>query len=202
VSIVALIVALGGTSYAAFSLPNNSVGTKQLKKHAVTTNRIKNGAVTLRQISAAAQTALKVRNVVNGVNGKNGVNGVNGTARAYARVIEPGSGGGIDHAKGVASATHVGTGIYCVNAPGIDPSVESAAVSVDSQYTVEPVGNTSAMTYARNPDCPAGQFEVVTERQANLLVCTDPTCVGVGHTTDVAGKSVPNDSVSFTIVIP
>ena len=46
ISIVALIVALGGTSYAAFKLPNNSVGTKQLKKNAVTTAKIKNGAVT------------------------------------------------------------------------------------------------------------------------------------------------------------
>jgi hypothetical protein len=36
VSTVALIVALGGTSYAAFTLPQNSVGTKQLKNNAVT----------------------------------------------------------------------------------------------------------------------------------------------------------------------
>jgi hypothetical protein len=42
----ALFVALGGTGYAAFSLPKNSVGGKQLKNNAVTTNKIKNGAVT------------------------------------------------------------------------------------------------------------------------------------------------------------
>jgi hypothetical protein len=46
VSLVALVVALGGTSYAAFTLPRNSVGTKQLKNRAVTTKKIKNGAVT------------------------------------------------------------------------------------------------------------------------------------------------------------
>ncbi len=33
---MALIVALGGTSYAAIKLPANSVGSTQLKKHAVT----------------------------------------------------------------------------------------------------------------------------------------------------------------------
>jgi hypothetical protein len=33
---IALFVALGGTSYAAFSLPAGSVGTKQLKNGAVT----------------------------------------------------------------------------------------------------------------------------------------------------------------------
>ena len=48
VAVVALLVALGGTSYAAFSLPRNSVGTKQLKK----------GAVTLAKISGGTRTAL------------------------------------------------------------------------------------------------------------------------------------------------
>lgn len=46
VSIIALTVALGGTSYAAFSLPKNSVGTKQLRKGAVSTPKIKDAAVT------------------------------------------------------------------------------------------------------------------------------------------------------------
>src|SRR6476469_3538095 len=36
VSVVALFVALAGTSYAAIRLPANSVGTKQLKNKAVT----------------------------------------------------------------------------------------------------------------------------------------------------------------------
>jgi hypothetical protein len=46
VALIALIVALGGTGYAAVSLRKNSVGTRQLKKNAVTTAKIKNGAVT------------------------------------------------------------------------------------------------------------------------------------------------------------
>jgi len=46
VSVVALIVALGGTSYAALSLPKNSVGTKQLKKNAVTGAKVKNSSLT------------------------------------------------------------------------------------------------------------------------------------------------------------
>jgi hypothetical protein len=43
---VAVFIALGGASYAAVKLPQNSVGTKQLKKSAVTTQKIRNGAVT------------------------------------------------------------------------------------------------------------------------------------------------------------
>jgi hypothetical protein len=42
ISVIALFVALGGTSYAAVHLPSNSVGTKQLKKNAVTSAKIKN----------------------------------------------------------------------------------------------------------------------------------------------------------------
>src|SRR3954449_6192056 len=45
VSVIALSVALGGTSYAAIVLPANSVGTKQIKKNAVTTAKVKNGSL-------------------------------------------------------------------------------------------------------------------------------------------------------------
>jgi hypothetical protein len=51
VSTLALIVALGGTSYAAFSLPKNSVGSKQLRNRAVTSSKIRNGAVTKKKLN-------------------------------------------------------------------------------------------------------------------------------------------------------
>jgi hypothetical protein len=46
VACAALIVALGGVSYAASVLPRNSVGTAQLKKKAITRAKIKKNAVT------------------------------------------------------------------------------------------------------------------------------------------------------------
>jgi hypothetical protein len=42
VGYVALMVALGGTSYAAFSVPANSVGTRQLRNHSVTPIKLGN----------------------------------------------------------------------------------------------------------------------------------------------------------------
>jgi hypothetical protein len=45
VAIIALIAALGGTSYAAFKLGKNSVGSRQLKAKAVTGAKIANNAV-------------------------------------------------------------------------------------------------------------------------------------------------------------
>ena len=42
VAFAALLLAVGGTSYAAITLPANSVGTKQIKKNAVTGGKVKN----------------------------------------------------------------------------------------------------------------------------------------------------------------
>jgi hypothetical protein len=60
ISLVALFLALGGTAYAATSLPRNSVGTKQLRKNAVTAPKLRNGAVTASKIGAGAVTASKI----------------------------------------------------------------------------------------------------------------------------------------------
>jgi hypothetical protein len=45
VAYLALFVALGGSSYAAFSLPVGSVGTRQLKNGAVTATKLNPGSV-------------------------------------------------------------------------------------------------------------------------------------------------------------
>ena len=45
VAFVALLVAMGGTGYAAVALPKNSVGTKQLKKNAVVSSKVKSGSL-------------------------------------------------------------------------------------------------------------------------------------------------------------
>jgi len=45
VAILALVVALAGTSYAAVVIANGSVGTAQLKRNAVTSPKIKNRSV-------------------------------------------------------------------------------------------------------------------------------------------------------------
>ncbi len=44
-STLAVMIALGGTSYAAITLPKNSVGERQLRKDAVTTAKVRNGTL-------------------------------------------------------------------------------------------------------------------------------------------------------------
>ena len=54
IAYLSLFVALGGTSYAAFSLPPNSVGTRQIRNGAVTTKKVANGSVTPPRSSATS----------------------------------------------------------------------------------------------------------------------------------------------------
>jgi hypothetical protein len=45
VALFALFVAMGGTGYAAFKLPKNSVGSKQIKANAVNSSKVKDGSL-------------------------------------------------------------------------------------------------------------------------------------------------------------
>jgi hypothetical protein len=51
VAIIALVISMGGTGYAAFTLPRDSVGTKQLKNGAVTAAKVKRHSLTGAQIN-------------------------------------------------------------------------------------------------------------------------------------------------------
>jgi hypothetical protein len=57
VACIALVVALGGVSYAAGVLPNNSVGTAQLQKKAVTASKLRSNAVTGAKVKDRTLTA-------------------------------------------------------------------------------------------------------------------------------------------------
>ena len=58
VAIIALVLSLGGTSYAAIVLPAGSVGTKQIKRNAVTGAKVKNGSLSTSDISSASLSKL------------------------------------------------------------------------------------------------------------------------------------------------
>jgi hypothetical protein len=79
-AIVALVFAIGGTSYAAITLPAGSVGTKQLRA----------GAVTLKKISTAAQASLKGDTGPAGPRGATGAQGLTGAQGASGPQGVPG----------------------------------------------------------------------------------------------------------------
>jgi hypothetical protein len=67
ISLIALFVALGGTSLAAVTLTKNSVGAKQIKKNAVQASEIKAGAVGASEIRSNAVASGDIAD--NGVGG-------------------------------------------------------------------------------------------------------------------------------------
>ena len=56
---LALFIALGGTSYAAITLPRNSVGTNQLRTGAVRSVEVKDRSLEARDLSLKARRFLK-----------------------------------------------------------------------------------------------------------------------------------------------
>lgn len=102
VSIIALFVALGGTSYAMFKLPKNSVGTKQLKKEAVTPAKL----------SKASKAALTGPVGPPGPKGDPGPKGNPGAPATslWARISKPGE---VTKGSGVVNASQpFGAGTY------------------------------------------------------------------------------------------
>jgi hypothetical protein len=79
IAMVALVVALGGTGYAALKVPRNSVGSTQLKANAVTSPKVKNGSLSKNDFKAgqlpAGPQGLKGEKGDKGDAGKNGADG-------------------------------------------------------------------------------------------------------------------------------
>src|SRR5919198_1116556 len=90
VATAALFVALGGSSYAAFSLPGNSVGPAQIRARAVGASELRRGAVFskhlhdgsvgLHDISTRARATLRGARGVPGPPGAQGPPGPTGIA--------------------------------------------------------------------------------------------------------------------------
>jgi hypothetical protein len=147
---IALFVALGGSSYAAITLPKNSVTSKQIKNgqvksadlanNAVTSSKVKNGSLLSAdfkpgQIPAGA-TGPPGRNGSNGSNGSNGAtnvvvrstqvpsaNGTDGSGTAQCNFGERATGGGVQIAGGSSATMFLAQpgGIPVPNAPGATP---------------------------------------------------------------------------------
>jgi hypothetical protein len=148
VATTALFLALGGTGYAAFSLPKNSVGTKQLRSGAVTTKKIKNGAVTAAKINTTGLTVPNALHANSATTAGSATNASHATAAdsatkalspvGYAHVNADGT---VDasQSSGVTNAnvTKEFTSTYCFR--GLPFTFKTALVSGENQ-----AGGTSA----------------------------------------------------------
>jgi hypothetical protein len=173
VACVALLVALGGVSYAAGVLPKNSVGTVQLKKKAVTGAKLRTSAVTGAKVKdgtlmAADFKAGQLPAGPQGPKGDPGIQGLPGTARAYARVADSGQ---FTRSKNVAAVTHPNEGVYCITlAAGIDPSETGVVATPDFSWDSTTTGANKPTALVewrseRPPECAGASFAVATLKE-------------------------------------
>jgi hypothetical protein len=116
----------------------------------------------------------KKKKATPGPQGPAGPAGAAGSARAFASVLNTADfvAGKV---KGFTSLTRPATGRYClVPVAGIDPNTTIALTDVDFGNSAS--GNSVAEARQSGLDCPAGQFEVVTQSPPG----TDSNSVGFG----------------------
>ena len=166
VSLIALFVALGGTSYAAFTVTgkhvkNSSLTGKDLKNSSVTGADVKNrslsgGDFKRGQLPAGPQGA-------RGRTGPRGLTGAAGSARAYGEVSATGV---LTRSKNIAGITKLaGQGRYCINTTFGAVSNIVATLTFGSALDGTPVGGIGTAS----GDCPNGtDAHVYTYRETGV----------------------------------
>jgi hypothetical protein len=151
-STLALFIALGGTSYAALSLPHNSVGSPQLKANAVTSAKVK--AHTLQTTDFAA-------GVLRGTKGPAGPQGLPGAA-GVAGAVGPAGPKGDPGAPGPAGAPpttlpvgQTERGVFAANDQNTGDDAQAyAPISFAVPLATAPVPHYLPPGHAPTADCP------------------------------------------------
>lgn len=199
---LALFLALGGISWAATTLPRDSVGAKQIRIGAVGSSEVKDGALKPSDFAAGALPAGPQGPTgptgPTGAQGATGPKGEPGTARAFAYVNSacggPGGACEVYKAKNIVGARRPYQGIYCVQvAVGIDVKETGPAAGVHFAGTQLPEGNATAMVVDVEGPCEPSEVMVITERIPQVA----PVVNGKAH---VAAASA--DDVAFWVLVP
>jgi hypothetical protein len=157
ISLVALFVALGGTGYAAFAVPRNSVGSSQVINHSLRTSDLSRKAVAALKGNRGPDGPAGAQ----GPAGPAGATGAAGTARAYAEVDDSTPSFVTARTKNFTAVTRADDGIYCLTpAAGIDP--RAVATSTAEDFGLSDTDG-FVMVVGSGADCSAGQFEVETD---------------------------------------
>jgi hypothetical protein len=167
VASVALFFALAGTSYAAFTLGRNTVGSAQLKAGAVTAAKIKRGAVTAEKVKAGSLLASDFRagQLSAGAPGAAGATGATGPAGPFPTTLPSGKTlTGITGAGGSASAA----GAYAEGR--ISFAYPLASTPTVNIIAAGGPSNASCPGTLANPEAAAGQFCLYEDSPTNATV--------------------------------
>ena len=127
IALLALFLALGGTSFAAATLING----KQIKPHTIAKNRLTNTAIKQLRGNRGPQGAQGPQGPkgATGAQGVQGVQGVPGTAVAYGYINSDGT-FDATRSKNIVDVQRQGAGIYCVKLAAALGDPKNAVASV------------------------------------------------------------------------
>jgi hypothetical protein len=182
IACIALLVALGGGAYAAFKLPKNSVGTKQIKKNAVTGAKIKDGSLKPADLG----------NIVDRARGTGDVTTSQGTTTPYPLSNGTWTQGANDLAELVATVNFT-TPASCSSFGGI--GFGTATINDgDTQVSSVALGTAPAST-TRTSTSSGFLFEPGSSTPRSLTATVSGGCSGAGEGFTVHSISV--DVVGF-----
>jgi hypothetical protein len=178
ISLVALFVALGGTSYAALTITgknvkNGSLTTKDIKNNSLTSADVHDRSLRLRDFRSGDLP--KGQRGPTGPAGPAGAAGAAGSAIAFARV---GASGDVDAgvSKNVAAvASTPGDGIYCLNDTAGTPKSIALTIDISGADSRKSRISGSAVPAAVTAACPAPADIVVATVQDNNTFPETPT---------------------------
>ena len=189
-SSIAVFAVLGGAAVAAVTIPNNSVGTKQLKKNAVVSKKVKNGSLLKKDFKSGQLPA--------GATGPRGAPGEPGDPGAPGAPGQPGAPGaagadGQDGAPGPAVGPAGGglTGNYP------NPTIAAGAVGPAQWGAVPQVKATHAIAGTVAPNDQATGTLVFEGEEFDTAFMHDTTANTDRLTAPIAGVYLVTAAVSW-----
>ena len=169
ISVVALFVALGGTSYAALTITgknvkNSSLTTKDIKDNSLTSADVRDRSLRLRDFRSGELP--KAQRGPAGPAGPAGAAGAAGSAIASARV---GASGDVDASvsKNIAFVASPSDGLYCLNDTAGTPKSIALTIDISGADSRKDRVSGSAVPAAVAGVCPAPADIVVATVQNN-----------------------------------
>jgi Collagen triple helix repeat (20 copies) len=184
VSTICLVVVFSGTAYAATTLPNNSVGSAQLKANAVTSDKVRNGALLRKDFKAGQLVA-----------GPRGSTGATGASGARGPAGPPGPQGSI----GSTGAT---------GPPGAQGSAggfDLAKISYVTGPTFAVPPTTTGLIVGNETPCPTGNKAIgggyaIFSADNVRVVSSEPSGTGSGWIANFTNNSASSINVRITAV--
>jgi hypothetical protein len=201
-ALLALFVALGGTSYAAIRLPANSVGARQLKANSVNSGKVRDGSLTARDF-ATANLPMGPAGPVGtkgdaGPKGEAGPKGDTGPAGLTHVITSSGPDGSFPQGGGLNLATlHLAAGSYVLYAHAVLQNTTADRVTIECELGAPGLFIGARAVDVLQVDLQPGAFPEVARLPISLIGAITLTQNDAFPPAFACASSGPSGSVNF-----